>query len=119
MAKDYLIKDDTILLESDLIYDEHIIKKLVDSKYANAAVVAKHEDWMDGTVVTIDEEDNIIEFIEKSDFDYSKKDEDIYLIFGRESSGIDKKILKNNINNTISLFFTNLKSNQKFRFHIP
>ena len=74
MAKDYLIKDDTILLESDLIYDEHIIKKLVDSKYANAAVVAKHEDWMDGTVVTIDEDDNIIEFIEKSDFDYSKVD---------------------------------------------
>ena len=32
-----------------------------------------------------------------SDFDYSNKDENIYLIFGKESSGIDKKILKDNL----------------------
>lgn len=74
MAKDYLVKDDTILLESDLIYDESIIKKLVDSRYVNAAIVAKHEDWMDGTVVTTDDDNNIIEFIEKSDFDYNNVD---------------------------------------------
>ena len=30
-------------------------------------------------------------------FDYSNKDENIYLIFGKESTGIDKKILKNNL----------------------
>lgn len=32
-----------------------------------------------------------------SEFDYSNKNENIYLIFGKESSGIDKKILKNNL----------------------
>ena len=70
MAKDYF-QDDTILLESDLIYDINIIKKLKESPYKNAAVVAKYQEWMDGTVVTIDEDDNIIEFIEKNDFDYN------------------------------------------------
>ena len=74
LAKDYLCVDDTILLESDLIFEENIIKKLVSSSYTNAAVVAKYEEWMDGTVVTIDENDNIIEFIEKADFNYDNID---------------------------------------------
>lgn len=47
LAKDYLVKDDTILLESDLIYDTSIVKKLVNSKYESAAVVAKYEEWME------------------------------------------------------------------------
>ena len=33
LAKDYLLKDDTILLESDIIYDEKIIKSLIESDY--------------------------------------------------------------------------------------
>lgn len=68
LAKDYLLKDDTILLESDIIYDEKIIKSLIESDYDNAVVVAKYEKWMDGTVTILDNEDNILEFIEKKDF---------------------------------------------------
>lgn len=75
LAKDYLIKDDTILLESDLIYDKSIIERLVNSKYNNAAVIAKYEEWMDGTVVTLDNNDVINSFIEKKDFDYNKVNE--------------------------------------------
>lgn len=71
LAKDYLIKDDTILLESDLIYDTSIVKKLVDSKYESAAVVAKYEEWMDGTVVTLNDDNTISSFVEKKDFDYN------------------------------------------------
>lgn len=41
-----------------------------------------------------------------SDFDYSNKDEDIYLIFGKESSGIDKKILKNNLDRCMRIPMT-------------
>lgn len=74
LARDYLIRDDTILLESDLIYDYSIIKKLVDSNYASAAVIAKYEEWMDGTVVTLDNDNIISEFIERKDFDYNKVD---------------------------------------------
>lgn len=72
LAKDIFKREDTILLESDLIYEPSIIKELIESKYDNAAVLAKYEQWMDGTVVTLDSEKNILEFIEKQDFDYGK-----------------------------------------------
>lgn len=36
-------------------------------------------------------------------FDYSNKDENIYLIFGKESTGIPKEILKNNLNNCMRI----------------
>lgn len=72
LAKDIFKREDTILLESDLIYEPSIIKELIESKYDNAAVLAKYEQWMDGTVVTLDSEKNILEFTEKQDFDYDK-----------------------------------------------
>lgn len=72
LAKDYLVKDDTILLESDLIYDTSIVKKLVDSKYESAALIAKYEEWMDGTVVTLNKDNTINSFVEKKDFNYDE-----------------------------------------------
>ena len=38
-----------------------------------------------------------------SSFDYSDTNENIYLIFGRESTGIDKKILKDNMDNLMRI----------------
>lgn len=38
-----------------------------------------------------------------SSFDYSDTNENIYLIFGRESTGIDKKILKDNADNLMRI----------------
>lgn len=70
LARDYLVKDDTLLLESDLIFGDGVLGKLMNSKYPNLALVAKYENWMDGTAVTIDSENNITRFIEKSEFDY-------------------------------------------------
>ncbi len=72
LAREYLAQDDTIILESDLIFQRDIIKKLMDSEYKDAAVVAKYEQWMDGTVVFLDENNNITEFIEKKNFIHSK-----------------------------------------------
>lgn len=72
LAKEYLKEDDTIVLESDLIYQKDVIKKVVDSNYKDAAVVAKYEQWMDGTVVFLDENNNITEFIEKKNFIHSR-----------------------------------------------
>ena len=74
LAKDELIKDDTILMESDVIYEPDLIKKMVEYKHQNIAAVAKYESWMDGTVVEADDEYNITSFIEKKDMDNSKLD---------------------------------------------
>ena len=68
MAKDYLVQDDTLLLESDLIFEDSVLQRLLDNPYQSLALVAKFESWMDGTVVTLDEEDNIKNFLGKKDF---------------------------------------------------
>ncbi len=70
LAKDYLEKDDTVLLESDLIFDNGIIKGVVKAKEKNMAVVAKYEHWMDGTVVVLDPDGCITDFIDKTRFRY-------------------------------------------------
>lgn len=67
LAREWLKKDDTIMLESDLIYENKMIEELVNNKEKNLAIVAKYEQWMDGTVVTVDSENRITEFIEKAD----------------------------------------------------
>lgn len=71
LAKDYLKDDDTILLESDLIYDEAVITKLVNDSFPNLALVAKYETWMDGTMVRINEDNEILNFVPKAAFKYS------------------------------------------------
>ena len=38
-----------------------------------------------------------------TDFDFSDKEKNIYLIFGKESTGIPKEILKNNLDNCIRI----------------
>jgi len=74
LAKKHLEEEDTILLESDLIFSEKILQKLVECCHPNVAVVAKYQSWMDGTVVTIDENNNILNFISKKAFSFENKD---------------------------------------------
>ena len=75
LAKEKLVEDDTLLLESDLVYEEAVIRKLVDHPYPSLTLVDKFESWMDGTCVTLDEDDNITAFLSKREFDFSKTDE--------------------------------------------
>ena len=70
LAKNELQEDDTLLLESDLIFDETVIEKLVDAPCPNLALVDKYEAWMDGTMVKLDENNNIINFVSKKAFNY-------------------------------------------------
>ena len=65
LAKDELAKDDTILLESDLIFDENLIKEMCETKEKNVVAVAKYESWMDGTCVTLNEDGTVHKFVEK------------------------------------------------------
>lgn len=74
LASEHLIADDTILLESDLIYEAEILKKVIQNQAENLAVVAKYESWMDGTVTVLNEDDYIINFIPKKSFKWEKKD---------------------------------------------
>jgi histidinol-phosphate/aromatic aminotransferase/cobyric acid decarboxylase-like protein/choline kinase len=72
LAKDRLQEDDTILLESDLIFENSVLKKILYAEHHSIALIAKFESWMDGTVVTIDENDNIIRFIARKQFQFEE-----------------------------------------------
>lgn len=63
LAKEYLLMEDTILLESDLIFEDSVLETLVNDERDTLALVDKYESWMDGTVIKIDEYDNILEFV--------------------------------------------------------
>ena len=68
LARDKLAQDDTILLESDLMFEEEILQKLVEDKRPSLAVVDKYQAWMDGTSAVLDENDNILNFFPKKLF---------------------------------------------------
>ncbi|HOF06725.1 MAG TPA: aminotransferase class I/II-fold pyridoxal phosphate-dependent enzyme [Bacteroidales bacterium] len=72
LAKEFLISDDTLLFESDLIFEDSVLHRIYSCSSPNAVAVAKYESWMDGTVVTLDEEDTILSFIPKIAFDFSE-----------------------------------------------
>ena len=72
LAKDYLLADDTLLLESDLIFEGRIITDLLQNPEPSLAVVAPYESWMDGTVIQISKENIITSFIPKKFFSYSE-----------------------------------------------
>ena len=75
LAKDYLVQEDTILLESDLVFEEAVLHRLINHPYPSLVLVDKFESWMDGTVVTLDEQDNIKSFVAKREFDFNRIDE--------------------------------------------
>ena len=70
LAKDKLQEDDTLLIESDLIFDDGIFRLLLNDSRPNLALVAKYEPWMDGTMVCIDADHNIVNFVPKDAFRY-------------------------------------------------
>ena len=70
LAKEHLQQDDTLLLESDLIVDESLFQMVLSNPYPNLALVAKYETWMDGTMVRIDNDGNILNFVPKKAFRY-------------------------------------------------
>ena len=75
LATDALEEDDTLLLESDIIFEDGILRDLVDDPRPTLALVDKYESWMDGTVVKIDEDDDIVAFVPGKKFKYSDIDE--------------------------------------------
>lgn len=74
LAKDKLREDDTILIESDLVFSDKLFSMISECPYPNVALVAKYESWMDGTMVRIDENQNIVNFVPKQAFKYSEID---------------------------------------------
>lgn len=74
LAREHLTRDDTILIEGDLIFEERIIKDLLDNPEPTLAAVAPYESWMDGTVVQITKDGAVSNVIPRKFFNYDEKE---------------------------------------------
>lgn len=70
LAKDHLQEDEAILFESDLIFEDAVLDKIIDHPYPNLALVDKFQSWMDGTSLVLDENDHIEKFISTNNFKF-------------------------------------------------
>lgn len=88
-----------------VLNERHLLRAGMD--YIDKSKIIEHLNW-DDFISTLKKDDEIY-FLTRyghkvpSAFDYKKVKGDIYLVFGKESTGIDKNILKNNLENCIRL----------------
>lgn len=68
LAREYLEQDDTLLLESDVIFEPEILLECAAHRARNVAVVAAYEPWMDGTVTVLDDDQRVIRIVSKREF---------------------------------------------------
>ncbi|MBP5743029.1 MAG: phosphocholine cytidylyltransferase family protein, partial [Paludibacteraceae bacterium] len=74
LAKNVLCEDDTLLLESDIIFEDKVLQTIVENPNPNLALVDKYETWMDGTMVCINDKNEIVNFVPKAAFRYEDVD---------------------------------------------
>lgn len=72
LAKEWLCKDDTLLFESDIIFENKVLRALVDDPRDTLALVAKYESWMDGTCVKLADDDSIQAFVSGKQFRFDE-----------------------------------------------
>lgn len=72
LAKEYLKQEDTLLFESDLIFEDSVIDILLEDPRETLALVDKYESWMDGTCVKLSEDDSIEAFVPGKNFKFNE-----------------------------------------------
>ena len=72
LAKDWLCKEDTILFESDLIFEDSVLEALISDNRETLALVDKYESWMDGTCIRIGDNDDIEAFVPGKKFKFNE-----------------------------------------------
>ncbi len=63
LAKRYLVQEDTLLLESDLIFEDAVLQVLLEDPRETLALVDRYESWMDGSCMKLGEGDVIEAFV--------------------------------------------------------
>lgn len=72
LARNYLCEEDTLLFESDLIFEDSIIDLLMKDSRETLALVDKYASWMDGTCVKLGEDDSIEAFVPGKKFKFEE-----------------------------------------------
>lgn len=71
LTSSFLERDDTIVIESDIVFEKSMLDKLINSDKDCITFVARPECWMNGSVVRLDDNNNIVEFMNTQTFDMS------------------------------------------------
>jgi len=72
LARDWLCKEDTLLFESDIIFEDAVLDELIADPRDTLALVDKYESWMDGTCVKLSDDDSIESFIPGKRFKFEE-----------------------------------------------
>ncbi|MBQ2311744.1 MAG: aminotransferase class I/II-fold pyridoxal phosphate-dependent enzyme [Firmicutes bacterium] len=72
LAKDWLCREDTLLFESDIIFEDSVLDALVSDPRETLALVDKYESWMDGTCVKLGDDDSIEAFVPGKRFRFNE-----------------------------------------------
>lgn len=74
LAEEYLKEDDTIVIESDIVYERAVVERMLDSDEECLTFVSKPKPWMDGSIVTLDKDGYINDFIGADNFAFQNMD---------------------------------------------
>lgn len=74
LASDWLCMDDTLLFESDLIFEDSVIEALIYDPRDTLCLVDKYQSWMDGTCVKLADDDTIESFVPGKNFRFEEAD---------------------------------------------
>ena len=74
LAREYLKQEDTVLFESDIIFEDSVLRALIKDPRDTLALVDKYEPWMDGTCVTLNDQDEITGFVPGKHFNFRHTD---------------------------------------------
>ena len=76
LARDYL-KEGCILIEGDMMFEEEVLKRILNSPEDNLSVLAKFKEYMDGVVMNLNRDKTIGDIFFKKEqihgFDYTDK----------------------------------------------
>lgn len=72
LAKEWLCREDTLLFESDIIFEDEVLFGLINDERETLALVDKYESWMDGTCMRLSDDDTIEDFISGNGFKFGE-----------------------------------------------
>ena len=72
LASGRMCEEDSLLFESDLIFEDNVLDEIINDPRENLALVDKYESWMDGTCVKICDNDKIDKFVSGEEFQFDE-----------------------------------------------
>ncbi len=71
LAREYLCEDTSLIMDSDIIFEDEILDLVIDDTEENYAVIDTYKSWMTGLGVLLNSDGSIHSFINENEIDYT------------------------------------------------